>query len=344
MKTIIILSFVLVSFAGDLLAQNVAISDNAGMPHASAILDLQSKKKGVLVPRMKTADRLGIVAAAESLLVYDLQTESFWFRTLGQWKEISNSSQVKWKEVPGSSIYNLDSLPVIISNTGANVLKEGALIVAKDDTSSSGIVDVLSLQRGSTSASTDGIGGSIAFRNETSDNGDSLSARIFSQLTDAAPGTYKSAMGFTTYDQGGAENSMILSKDGLRIGSSTPANSMLDVDGNINTSGEVNRTISGDANMVPIAFGYVNTFGIKQNNNSTSNFTSVRRSTGRVEIRLTGVNVELDDVIISLTGRSLFPLIYTAYFADGSGTFDVNIFDLNGSRINAAFHMVVYLK
>src|SRR3972149_691432 len=64
--------------------------DNVGIgtttPDASAILEMLSNNKGVLVPRMTTVDRLAIVTPANGLLVYDTNFDCFfYFTTLNGW-------------------------------------------------------------------------------------------------------------------------------------------------------------------------------------------------------------------------------------------------------------------
>ena len=47
-------------------------------PDASALLELQATDMGFLVTRMTTTQKLAIAAPATGLLVYDLDTQSFW--------------------------------------------------------------------------------------------------------------------------------------------------------------------------------------------------------------------------------------------------------------------------
>jgi len=56
-------------------------------PDASSMLDVQSTTKGILVPRMTTAQRTAISSPATGLLVFDLTTETFWFYTTA-WEEL----------------------------------------------------------------------------------------------------------------------------------------------------------------------------------------------------------------------------------------------------------------
>jgi len=55
-----------------LRSQNVGINTTGALPDASSMLDVVSTTKGVLIPRMTTAQRNAIVTPAEGLLIYNL--------------------------------------------------------------------------------------------------------------------------------------------------------------------------------------------------------------------------------------------------------------------------------
>jgi hypothetical protein len=75
-----------------ILGQGVGISELAPItPHASSILELQSTTKGLLAPRMSTAQRTAIVSPAPGLLVYDTDTKSFWYYDSG-WKAFASEA------------------------------------------------------------------------------------------------------------------------------------------------------------------------------------------------------------------------------------------------------------
>lgn len=67
------------------IAQNVGINATGAAPHTSAILDVSSTTKGVLFPRMTTAQRNAIASPAEGLMVYntDCKDINFYNGTLG---------------------------------------------------------------------------------------------------------------------------------------------------------------------------------------------------------------------------------------------------------------------
>ena len=68
--------------------QNVAINTTGAAPDSSAIVDIQSAEKGLLIPRMSSIQRTSIVRPAEGLLVFDTDHHGFWFYTDGLWLEI----------------------------------------------------------------------------------------------------------------------------------------------------------------------------------------------------------------------------------------------------------------
>jgi hypothetical protein len=80
---------ILMTIGTRVMAQSVGI--NTTTPDSSAILDIQSVDKGLLMPRMSTAQRIAIPNPATGLMVYDTGTQSFWFyRPTGWVNTMSN--------------------------------------------------------------------------------------------------------------------------------------------------------------------------------------------------------------------------------------------------------------
>lgn len=73
-----------------IVAQSVGINTNE--PHTSAILDIQSSTKGLLIPRTSTSSRIDIVNPAKGLMLYDTTTSSFWFHNGSAWTQLSVGS------------------------------------------------------------------------------------------------------------------------------------------------------------------------------------------------------------------------------------------------------------
>lgn len=67
-------------------AQGMGINNVA--PHASAILDVTATNKGLLVPRMTTAQRNAIPAPATGLLVFDTSLNNFYFYNSAVWQQL----------------------------------------------------------------------------------------------------------------------------------------------------------------------------------------------------------------------------------------------------------------
>ncbi len=86
---IVLMALCLISNKG-LLAQGVAINLDGAAANASAMLDVQSTNKGLLIPRMTGTNRGNIVTPATGLLVY--QTDApvgFYFYNGTSWTRIS---------------------------------------------------------------------------------------------------------------------------------------------------------------------------------------------------------------------------------------------------------------
>jgi len=82
-------SSVIVSFY--MLTGFAFAQDNMGIgtlsPDPSAIFDVSSTSKGVLLPRLTSAQRNAVITPAQGLFVFDITTESFWYFDGVQWIE-----------------------------------------------------------------------------------------------------------------------------------------------------------------------------------------------------------------------------------------------------------------
>jgi hypothetical protein len=64
-------------------AQNIGINETGNPPHPSAMLDIVSPDKGILIPRLP--DHTAIAAPAQGLLVYNSTGNGFWYWDGTQW-------------------------------------------------------------------------------------------------------------------------------------------------------------------------------------------------------------------------------------------------------------------
>lgn len=83
-------------FFGLTASAQVAVNTDGTAPDPSAMLDVKSTSRGMLVPRMTTAQRTAIATPAAGLLVFDNTTQSFWFYSAGSWVELTDQGSLQW--------------------------------------------------------------------------------------------------------------------------------------------------------------------------------------------------------------------------------------------------------
>jgi len=71
----------------------VAINEQGNDPHESAMLDVSSFDKGLLIPRLSSVQRQQIENPANGLMVFDITTDTFWFYSdaTGEWEEMGGA-------------------------------------------------------------------------------------------------------------------------------------------------------------------------------------------------------------------------------------------------------------
>lgn len=103
-----IITFIILFMPVIMFAQSVAINNDASAPDNSALLDIKSTTKGLLMPRMNSAERIAIGSPALGLTVFDTNTYSYWvYRGAlnNGWVELVHSQQNYWTPT-GTHIYN----------------------------------------------------------------------------------------------------------------------------------------------------------------------------------------------------------------------------------------------
>jgi hypothetical protein len=78
----------LVTLTTNLAAMAQSIGIGTTTPAASAMLHINSTNKGLLIPRLTSAQRNAIVSPAAGLQVYDSNTNSFWYYNNSNWIEL----------------------------------------------------------------------------------------------------------------------------------------------------------------------------------------------------------------------------------------------------------------
>ncbi len=88
----------------------VSVNGTGASADGSAIMDIQSTTKGLLIPRMSTGERTAIPGPFKGLLVFDNTTSSFWFYNGAAWVDLSGGG--------GGSKWNVISDNIYNNNTG----------------------------------------------------------------------------------------------------------------------------------------------------------------------------------------------------------------------------------
>ena len=103
-------------------AQNgVSINTSGENPDSSAMLDIQSTDKGLLIPRMTTAQKLAITDPATGLMVFDTDQDKFYCYANGEWVEVmsdylprltdaDNDTKIQVEESPDEDLIRFDLL------------------------------------------------------------------------------------------------------------------------------------------------------------------------------------------------------------------------------------------
>jgi hypothetical protein len=78
-------------FSQSVIQQSVSINATGAAPAASAMLDVNSTNKGLLIPRMTAAQRAAIASPATGLLVFDTSAGQYHFYNGSTWVSLSSS-------------------------------------------------------------------------------------------------------------------------------------------------------------------------------------------------------------------------------------------------------------
>ena len=95
MKQLLHLGIVLAMGSTAMAQDNVAINPLGTAPDNSAMLDISSTDKGLLIPRMTTAQRNAISNPATGLMVYDINQNSFSFYDGTTWNSVGSGSGIQ---------------------------------------------------------------------------------------------------------------------------------------------------------------------------------------------------------------------------------------------------------
>ena len=122
MKRLLFISALLCAFCFFAAAQ-VAITPDSSLPHPTAMLDIKSNSKGILIPRLTSNEIKDIKNPARGLLVFQTDDEAGFYYNAG------SEDEAEWKKVGESS--SLPASSIILSETQVNTtLTDAGFVLA----------------------------------------------------------------------------------------------------------------------------------------------------------------------------------------------------------------------
>ncbi len=309
----------------------VAINNTNALPNSSALLDLASTTKGILIPRMTTGERNAIAAPAAGLLVFDNSTNSFWFYNGTQWTAlITGGGSSNWS-VLGNDLYNNNAGNVGIGAStpsakltvnGDAVISTGLGIATTTPDLATYKLDVNGSIHNTGNIYTSGnvgIGTNSPGYKLQVDNG-SIAIHNTTDLKDWAM-SYNSSSNRFQIAEDAASRLVILNGGNVGLGTTTPAYK-LDVVGAIRASGNIQS--QGNVSITGTATVYSGD-GIVRSSNGNQLRTQLY--SGAISANLSaGGSITFN---IGFSAFSTAPHISVAQVAEGSNSYDKVIYTVH---------------
>ena len=108
-------------------AQSMGISNAAITPDPSSILEMITIDKGILIPRMITAERDGITSPANGLMIYNTETNQYNFYNGSAW--VFWGSTAYLSATSGETAYTSSTADVVITDMTKTALEAGTYSV-----------------------------------------------------------------------------------------------------------------------------------------------------------------------------------------------------------------------
>ncbi len=177
---------------------------------------------------------------------------------------------------------------------------------------------------------------------EASINVKSTSSNTY-MLIDRPDNSHAADVAFKTNGQLKFMAGFLPGSDNYRISSKYTYLKGLEVeeDGDVNITKELHTPATGQANLAPVAFGFVYN-GTLYKNRSSKNVVKVTTINGGFDIEITGIKYKNSDYSVIVTNGSINPYVPTVGYNPYTEDIYIFMYDLNGNKVNGAFSFVVY--
>jgi hypothetical protein len=123
MKSFILFILLVINLTFSNAQNNIGIGTQT--PHASALLDVSSTNKGIMAPRMTTAQRNAIASPAKGLLVYDMDLNGLYHYNGSAWAVVGAGGGGGAFSLPYEATTNLNTDIFKITNSGSGDVIKG---------------------------------------------------------------------------------------------------------------------------------------------------------------------------------------------------------------------------